>query len=397
MNNMRARLTVILLLCFLVTLVPRFVTQALSNDGWVRLLRCWTEHSVVHEYPSGCAVVDLIAPAIDRFRAARRLDSSNASAAAGLGWTQMWAGDRDASEFAQEVAAMRGSAIAWLFAAILHDQNSEHALALQAWRTAGAAPYYYTKAETVEASGDTKTALVLYRLAVEIDPRFAKGFLKIGILLYNQGEFTLAVQAFQMALSNAVNRETYAWLGRAYQAMGNQMEAVRAYEKAAVLGELWYGYVALGNLYYQQGDYQLAEDWYLRAKNVFPSVSSLNIYLGDVALARHQYEESWAYYQNALSMGSPPSPRLYYSIGNWFYAQDDYRSALGSYEMALQNGLQPDYWYLKAYADSHKRVGNCRQALQNYRAALEFVSVASPENAYLDGQIRQLEQTCQDK
>ena len=387
-------LTALLLLCLLIVNIPRLASRVSSNDGWQLLSRCLMESRRLDEYPSRCTNHGLNVLVDRRFRAAKRLDFANASATAGLGWTRMWAGDCQASEFARQIAQGK-SAIVWLFAAIWLERCGEHDLALDAWRVAGAAPYYYTKGKEAEASGDIATALANYRLAVEIDPHFAQGFLQMGILLYSQNEFALASQALEMALADGPNKEAYGWLGRVYQAMGNQEKAAIAYERAADLGELWYGYIALGDLYFRRGDYSLAESWYLKAKAAFPTVWSLNIYLGDAALAGGRYGDAWAYYQSALDH-IPSSPRLYYSIGNWFFAQGDFYSAISWYKAAFRNGLQPDYWFFKACARAYEQTGDCQQALWSYRSAFE-VAASDTERAYINGQIQQLEQVCAEK
>ncbi len=397
-NSMMVRwVLVVFLLLLLMARTLGLVSHILSNEGWLNVVRCLADRSEMFEFPGQCADSRLIALATEYFEAGENLDSANASAVAGLGWTNMWIGDHNALVRARKAVVQRGNVTDWLFVALLYEQEGRHDLALQMWRAARAAQYYHAKARGLEALGYNGAALTFYHLAVEINPYSMDSFLRIGILQYSQRDYARAIETLEHVLSDANdNREAYAWLGRAYQATGDLDRAMKAYERAASLGELWYGYVALGRLYYQQGDYDMARDWYLVAKDAFSNVLSLNIYLGDTALAMRQYEESRRYYLEALSRGVR-SPDLYYSMGRWFYAQGGFHLATEWFEEALQRGLQPDYWFFKAYADSYGRVGNCQRAVQGYRSALEFAPANSAERAYVGEQLQRLHQICQDR
>ena len=115
---------------------------------------------------------------------------------------------------------------------------------------------------------------------------------------------------FESKVALAPDRLGYAWLGRTHHAVGETDAAIDAYIEAANLGEIWYGYMAIGDLYFRRGDYELTKEWYFRAQRIYPDVLLINVRLGDIALREGHHEQAWSYFQIALDQAPDhPLPR----------------------------------------------------------------------------------------
>jgi len=337
----------------------------------------------------------MIPSATRAFLAAVELDPSNASAITGLAFAAAAEGDlKTAVAEMQRSVYHKPTAVRLLVLGnLMHTTGNDH-IALQYWRLAEASPYFYRVAERFELSGDMENALELYQRVVQINPKYEKAFLKMGQIYFGKGDYLAARDAFVANVTLYPNRAGYAWLGRCLEANGDLEEAIQAYARAAELGELWYGYLAVGDLHMRLGNYMQAEESYLRARERFAGVLLVDLRLSDLALELEQYDRAWSYLQSAQQR-DPDHPLVAYAVGRWYYRKGDYKLASEQLEQALEHGLQADFWFYKTLADSYSRTDRYCQAIDCYLTALRFAEGRLEEqHVFICERLEQLSDSC---
>lgn len=86
---------------------------------------------------------------------------------------------------------------------------------------------------------DTKQfdkAMALFEECIRRDWKFVDAHLEKGIILYDQKKYDQALQVFKLANTVAnTNTDTYYWMARAYEAQGNNEQALTNYKRALAL------------------------------------------------------------------------------------------------------------------------------------------------------------------
>lgn len=369
-------------------------SNLLSNVAWLQQFRGLEESIVKTDFIPAAVNWQMIPSATRVFLAAVELDPSNASAITGLAFTAAAEGDLKTavSEMQRSVYHKPTTVRLFVLGNLMHTTGNDH-IALRYWRLAEASPYFYRVAERFELSGDMEKALELYQRVVQINPEDEEAFLKMGQIYFGKGDYLAAKDAFVANVTLHPNRAGYAWLGRCLEANGELEEAIQAYASAAELGELWYGYLAVGDLHMRLGNYMQAEESYLSARERFPGVLLVDLRLGDLALDLEQYDRAWFYIQSAQQR-NPDHPLVTYAVGRWYYRKGDYKLASEQLEQALEHGLQADFWFYKMLADSYFRTDRYCQAIDCYLTALRFTERLSKEHAFICGRVEQLSDGC---
>lgn len=137
--------------------------------------------------------------------------------------------------------------------ALVYSEQDRYELAEAHYRKALADPAYLTpekvylnRGKTLSKQGDREGAEAMYRKAVEVSPRYARGHYELGLLLEEEGDTEGALEAYLLAWTgmsrvpelnlrlgelflrkgNAVQARQY--LGRVIDAAPDSLEAVRA-------------------------------------------------------------------------------------------------------------------------------------------------------------------------
>jgi tetratricopeptide (TPR) repeat protein len=384
------------ILMLLLTCARPLASALLSNIGWLTGVRGLEKEGItvmsLAPIHSGWEVSSCTR---NSFFLALAVNGKNGSASAGLGLVYAIEEKIDQSLFwLQESVKNRPNAVTLLLLGnLVQAENGDEAL--QYWRLAGASQYFCTLAHVRESLGDVDQALALYQRAARIDPEVDKVYLEIGRIYFEGGDFHRASDAFTVNVSLRPNRAGYAWLGRSLEVLENTDAAIQVYAQAAELGELWHGYLAIGDLYLQMGRYGHAEMWYLSAHERFPNTSLINLKLSEVALRQDQHDLAWAYIESA-SEQAPGDPLVAYYSGRWFYRKGDYVVASIWLEEALHRGLQGDYWFYKTLADAYYKLGTCDQAFDNYLVALQLTGT-NDEQRFICARIKDLARRCEVK
>ncbi|HEU4901509.1 MAG TPA: tetratricopeptide repeat protein, partial [Flavisolibacter sp.] len=202
-------------------------------------------------------------------------------------------------------------------------------------------------------------AVNFYRTAIEVgkntrlpDSLFFKPYLYSGIIYYNQNKFDSALQYFRIAESvqkkynNGLQEgeRLYNIVGVLYYERGNYRQAENYFQKAIeVLSpqheaykNLYVNYhINLAQIYLKLEDYDKANSIYqkllplnIMTNEIYHNIGSLNLSLGAATKALVYFRKVRSSYNKAV--------RLYNSMGNAFFASQQYDSANIYYQKAIQ-------------------------------------------------------------
>lgn len=128
---------------------------------------------------------------------------------------------------------------------------------------------------------------------------------------------------------------------------------------------------SLGFCYYRMGDYDMAEEHYVRALNLSPDYSTAYNNLGVIYLKKEQHEISKNYFEKALQYNTG-NVKAMYNLGVAYFREGDYFKALRCYLKAKRMNAG----YVKKRGDTEKVREEVDEALKKYpqNKVLEKVS-----------------------
>lgn len=163
--------------------------------------------------------------------------------------------------------------------------------------------------------------------------------------LYQKQDYQGAVRAFQVSIGYAPNDpktvEAYNYMAQSYAQLGEVQKAIETFQQSVKIDQMRNDtYIALGKLYYKQGDYQAAQTAFEKAVVLSPDAAS-RYSLGQAYMANSRYSD--AENQFALVRGlAPNEPNGDYGLGQVYAKEGKTRESISAYDRAL--ALQGDFW-----------------------------------------------------
>lgn len=161
------------------------------------------------------------------------------------------------------------------------------------------------------SAGEYARALEISRELLRDFPDFNLGWMLQGVVLYELARYEEAEQV----LRNAI--------------LGLPLE------------HLHHGYVHLGHLYRERGDYVNAEKWYRKAIDLEPDDAGRHIFLGALLAKRGDIPGAEAAHRKATQCSKGAVDEAYFNLGLVLRAQERYQEALACFEKAVK--LTPEY------------------------------------------------------
>jgi tetratricopeptide (TPR) repeat protein len=161
------------------------------------------------------------------------------------------------------------------------------------------------------SAGEYAHALEISRELLREFPDFSLGWVLQGVVLYELARYEEAEQV----LHNAI--------------------------QSLPLEHLHHGYVHLGHLYRERGDYTNAEKWYRKAIDIEPDHAGRYVFLGALLAKTGDISGAEASHRKATRCSKGAVDEAYFNLGLVLRAQERYREALACFEKAIE--LAPDY------------------------------------------------------
>jgi len=214
------------------------------------------------------------------------------------------------------------SPIPWanLAGAYLHDEKDAEA-ARRYYEKALACDPTYRRAlvglgDAIAAMGDYEGALEKYEEAARMAPEVPGPHLARGITYMKMGKIDKAIAAYKQALTLLRKIDpkggalVFYDLALAYERRGQTKLAIENYKEALRQDEgLYEGWLNLGSLYYDSGEFQLAAEALREAVRLNPQDAEVRLALANVYGSLENWPEAIREYRRTLSLMEPEDPR----------------------------------------------------------------------------------------
>lgn len=217
-----------------------------------------------------------------------------------------------------------------------------------------------------QALGNTQydSAIQYFYLAIERDPKFLRAYLELGEVYQRQANYLAAETSYNKALQ-IDDKSVPALIGLAatYRQMGNHREALKLYQKileiepgnqsaqqqlADTTQEMLTLHYEQGMAYKEAGDLVLATVELQKAYSLAPEKKELAVEIGDLFFGQQDYMMADGYYQQALKTDPEFLPALI-GAGKTQLSLKNYDEAIRYLEHALQ--VQPENYEATSFLD----------------------------------------------
>ena len=225
----------------------------------------------------------------------------------------------------------------------------------------------YAEASAARQAGDVTLAIAKYEAILKAAPHLAAAYNNLGALYFDAGDYSVAVQTLERGLAiDPKMTSASGVLGMSYLKLGRDKEAVARLEVAvaarpsdnALQMSLARSLLNLGKydeasdqlrsyvernpkdqaaLYLLGKTYlQLSETALGKIRTIDPDSVTAHEVAGEIDESMHNYDGALAEYNRAVQL-APNQPGTHYRLGNTFWIEGKWGSALGEFEADLRN------------------------------------------------------------
>lgn len=194
---------------------------------------------------------------------------------------------------------------------------------------------YYNFGNVLSQAGRTDEAMSYYRMALDINPNFAKAHINYALLLSNRGRTDEAMAHYLKALEHSTDVVAHNNLGNLFAKTGRTDDAMVHFQKALELnpnyGDAHYNF---GFLLANMGRTDDAMAHFLKALEINPTDGDAHFILGTLLATRGRTDEAIAHYRKALEINPDAIAPLqnlafaYVQKGQWTEATSVVQKAL---------------------------------------------------------------------
>ncbi|HEX3878442.1 MAG TPA: tetratricopeptide repeat protein [Bryobacteraceae bacterium] len=234
------------------------------------------------------------------------------------------------------------------------------------------AEYYLELAEALEKNGQLAKAILIYREAVQKNPKLGAGIERLGTALRHAGNNAQAAGLLKQAIS-ALPDDPLPWheLGLTYRALGRSTDAVAALTKAIALDpDLPEAHNNLGILWLAGGEGARAETAFREAIRIRPDYADAHGNLANLLREADNFAGAQNQFEIALRL-RPEDAATRYNYAMLLGRTGRYDEAQRELEAALR--------YDAGFADAHQLLGELlmakgqtQDAITHYSAALRI-------------------------
>ena len=220
------------------------------------------------------------------------------------------------------------------------------------------------KAEDYGLDGNTRQAIEEFQKAIQMNPKLAYAYDKLGAIYIYLGDYQQAVFCGQKAIQIDPNNLEYLYaLGSTYNLLGEPQKAIAELRKVIEINpDYYWAYVGFGHVYSSIEKHQQAIAEFQKAIQINPGISDAYAGLGVAFHSLGQHKKSITYNQKAIQI-NPGDGAAYAGLGiNYFY--------LGKFRQAIPY-LQRSIQINPVFPEPHYGLGLAYFSLGQYREAKE--------------------------
>jgi tetratricopeptide (TPR) repeat protein len=231
---------------------------------------------------------------------------------------------------------------------------------------------YLDLASAYQSAGQLDRAILTYREALRLDPKYSAALLGLGSVLRQAGQLSPAADAFEQATHAAPdNPKTWNELGQVDLDLGRAPQALEALKKAIALApELPQPHNGLGIVLAQSGNFPTAEAEFREAIRILPGYGEAHSNLAGVLDLERDLQQ--ALYEFALAVRlSPGDANTHFNYGAVLSREKRLDDARAEMQAAVQ--ANPNF------AEAHEMLGRLYEqkgqtddALHEYEAAVRI-------------------------
>ncbi len=207
------------------------------------------------------------------------------------------------------------------------------------------------------SSGNYRAAATALQASVQLNPRFARGYVELGSSYLALKNYRKAEQAFIKARSLQDESCASCGLGMTYFELQRYDDAEKEFKRSINLNpnDVCPHYQA-GRMYYELGKYQEAITTFKRVVSLAPSYGAY-MYIGNAHMYAREFEASVAAYKQAILL-SPRDATAHRQLGIAYDYLTRYDEAVGEYKQAVLLGpedAEAHYNLARGYLELHNR------------------------------------------
>jgi tetratricopeptide (TPR) repeat protein len=235
--------------------------------------------------------------------------------------------------------------------------------------------YYFVKGKRLYSKGDYKGAAAAYESSVSSDPKFARGYVELGMAYRGLEDYAQAEKAFAKAVSVGEDSCAQCGLGMVYHLQHRNPEAEAALKRAIDLNPAdECGFHQLGSLYYDEERYQEAIQAFITETTLKPRAGTYH-YIGNSYRYTGNFDQAVTAYRDALRL-DPQYTRIYADLGHAYNGLGRHTQAIEAYHQAIK--ADPDNLNARfALSLTELRHGDARAGLEQY----QIIQKRDPERA----------------
>ena len=184
--------------------------------------------------------------------------------------------------------------------------------------------------------------------------------------LFKEKKYKEAIDAFSLVLENEPdNADVYNNMGVAYSCVGDFEHAENYYVKAIELDpQLAQAYINLSDLYYKAGDLASAVGTLQRGSYELEDNLAIAHLLARVYIEDQRWEDAIVELERVLD-GEPENYDAYYDLGHVCFELGDYEGAISNFENVLEYEQNNELIYY-ALAQAYEANNEIDKAISNY-------------------------------
>lgn len=203
---------------------------------------------------------------------------------------------------------------------------------------------------------------------------FAKRQLTKALELYTDKRYDEAVRVFKRAIGMSPRSETavnaYDYMAKSYLGLEDKDAAIKTYQQSLRLAPNRADtHRALGDIYYDSGEYGAAQQSYASAVKSDPTTSN-RYALGQALMELGRYDEAERQFRKVREQ-TPRSSDGDFGIGQVYARQGQTNDAINAFQRAID--LNPDFWF------AYEEMGFALVDQGNLDQAQDLVGVLTPE------------------